>query len=75
MVIGVLKELNENCHRRKKDIENMNKYQVEIKNAIFEMKNTLEGIKTRLDEAENGIGSLENNMEKNPVRATKWEKT
>ena len=31
----------------KKKIENMNKNQLEMKNAISEMKNTLEGIKSR----------------------------
>ena len=59
MVIKMLKELNENYIElsgnniiMKRDIETMNKNQLEMKIAISEMKNTLEGIKSRLDEAE-----------------------
>ena len=36
----------------KKDIETINKDQKEVKNTIFELKNTGEVIKIRLDEAE-----------------------
>ena len=40
------------------DIETINKNQEEIKNAISKMKNTLEGIKSMLDEAEDQIHKL-----------------
>ena len=33
--------------------------------SIFEMKNTLEGIKSSLNEADNKISNLENKVEKN----------
>ena len=52
MVIRMLKELSGNNIIMKRDIETMNKNQLEMKIAISEMKNTLEGIKSRLDEAE-----------------------
>ena len=39
----------------KKEIETIKKGQEEMKNTIFELKNTGEGIKSRLDEAEDRI--------------------
>ena len=36
----------------KKEIETINKGQEEMQNAISELKNTVEGIKSRLDETE-----------------------
>ena len=39
----------------KKDIETLNKCQEEMKNTISKMKYTLEGNKSRLDEAEDQI--------------------
>ena len=57
MVIRMLKELENykeisGTHiNMKKDIETLNKNQMEMKNAISEMKNTVGGIKNRLDEA------------------------
>ena len=36
-----------------------------MKNTITEMKNTLQGISSRVDEAENQINDLEYNKEKN----------
>ena len=36
----------------KKDIETINKSQEEMKTTISELMNTIEGIKSRLDEAE-----------------------
>ena len=52
MVIRMLKELNENYTSMKKDIEAINKNQLE-------MKNIPEGIKIRLHKAEDGISNLE----------------
>ena len=46
----------------KKDIETINKNQSEIKIAISEIKNSLEGINSRLDEEDNQISALEDNM-------------
>ena len=77
MVIRMLKELNENYISLKKDIETMNKNHLEIKNTIFDMKNTLEGIKCRLDEPEDQISNLENKVKKtnkpHPIRETNKE--
>ena len=42
----------------KKKIETMNKGQQEMKNTISEQKNTVEGIKSRLDEAEDWSSGL-----------------
>ena len=42
----------------KKDTENINKSQEEMKNKVSEMKNTGAGIKSRLDEAEDQISKL-----------------
>ena len=42
-----------------KEIETINKEQEEIKNTICTLKNTAEGIKSRLDEAEDWISELE----------------
>ena len=43
----------------KKEIETINRGQEERKNTISELKTTAEGIKSRLDEAEDGISELE----------------
>ena len=43
----------------------MNKSQEEMKNTISEIKNTLEGIKIRPDEAEDLISKLEDKVEEN----------
>ena len=58
----------------KTDIETMNKKQLEVKNAISEMKNTLEGIKRRLDEAEDRISDLKNKVEANTQSEQQKEK-
>ena len=57
MVIRMLKENSENYRElndisMKKYIETMNKNQLEMTIAISEVKNTLEGIKIRLDASE-----------------------
>ena len=46
------KELCENYISMKKEIEMINKTHKEMNNKISEIKNTLEGITSRLDEAE-----------------------
>ena len=46
----------------KKDIETIHKNQSEIKIAISEIKNSLEGINSSLDEEDNQISALEDNM-------------
>ena len=48
----------------KKDVETINKTQKEMKNTISEL-NTVEGIKSRLDEGEDWISELEDKVEKN----------
>ena len=49
---GSNNELPANYINMKKDIETINKGQEEMKITISELKNTVEGIKSRLDEAE-----------------------
>ena len=58
----------------KKDIEALRKDQSEIKNAISEKNNTVEGISSRLDEAEGQIGDLEDKVEKNSWAEQQIEK-
>ena len=49
----------------KKEIETINKNQEEMKNIIFEINNTREGIIIRLDKAEDRISELEDKVERN----------
>ena len=56
----------------KNGLKTINKSQVEMKSTIPEMENTVERIKSRLDEAEDPIRGLEDNVEKKfPDRAIK----
>ena len=48
----------------KNDIETLNKSQLDLKAAISEMKNTPEGIKSRLGETEDQISELGDKVEK-----------
>ena len=50
------------------------KDQSEIRNAIFEINNTLGGINSRLDEAENQICDLEDKAEENTQAGQQKEK-
>ena len=60
---------------KKKDIETITKGKSEVKNAVSELNNTVEGINSRLDEPENWISDLEDKVEKNhPGRAAKRKK-
>ena len=54
----------------KKDIETINKGQDKM-NTTSKLKNTVEGIKIRLDEAEAQISELEDKVEKNSQTAIK----
>ena len=57
----------------KKDIETIDKSQEDIKNTISELKNTGEGIKSRLDEAGNQISELDYQVEKNSQTEQQYE--
>ena len=60
----------------KKETETINKCQEEMKNVVSERKNTEEGIKNRLHEAQDPISDLEDKVEKKPAeRARKGKKT
>ena len=54
----MLKELSE-------DLNNVKKIQSEIKDTLIEIKNNLQGNKSRMDEAENQINDLEPEEAKN----------
>ena len=58
----------------KKEIETISKGQEEMKNTISELKNTVEGIKIRLYEAEDWISELEVKVEKNTQNEQEKEK-
>ena len=75
MVIRMLKELSENYISMKKNIETMNKNHLEMNNAISEKKNTLKGIKSRLDEAEGQTSDLKYKVEISPNRIITTKKT
>ena len=51
----------------------MNKGQEEMMNIIYELKNTVEGIKRRPNEAEDWISELENKIEKNSQKEQEKE--
>ena len=61
---GSYKELTVNYTSKKKNIETINKSQQEMRNTT-EMKNTVEGIKIRLCEAEEWISVLKDKSENN----------
>ena len=62
------KEIEKDKH--KKDTEAIKKNQSEMENTVTTTKNTLEGINSRLDEAEDWIGNLEDKgAEKRTIRA------
>ena len=46
-----------------------------MKNTISELKNTVEGVKTKLNEPEDWIRGLEDKVENLPGRAKKGKKT
>ena len=58
----------------KKETETINKGQEEMNNKILETKNILEGIISRLDEAEDLISELEDKVEKNTQKGQEKEK-
>ena len=45
-----------------KELENVKNNQIELKNMVNEMKNTLEGINTRINEAEEWISKLKDRV-------------
>ena len=55
---GNYDELTANYINMKKEIKIINKGQEEMKNTIYELKNTVEGIKSRLGEAEDWISEM-----------------
>ena len=57
----------------KKDVETINKTQKEMKNTISEL-NTVEGIKSRLEEAEDQISELGDIVGKTPRKSKKRKK-
>ena len=58
LVIRMLKELSE-------DLSSIKKIQSEMKDTLNEMKNSLQGNNSRVDEAENQINDLEHKEAKN----------
>lgn len=61
----MLKKPNENYYNSmKKDIKTIKWNQLEIKDIISDINNILEGVKSRLDEAEIWINNLQDKVEK-----------
>ena len=77
--------LSKNLNQRvsiKKDVEVVNKQQLEMKITISGMKNSLEGINSRMDEAEDWMSELEDKMtvstqgeKEKEKRQEKWGKS
>ena len=67
LVIKMLKELSE-------DLNSIKKIQSEMKNSLIEIKNNLQGNKSRVDEAENQINDLECKEAKNHQSEEQEEK-
>ena len=68
MVIRIVSELECGIEKLRKnsnkELENIRKNQAILKNAITVMKNTLEGIKSRLVNAEEHVSGLEDRLMK-----------
>ena len=73
------KELSENYISMKKEIKAINKNQEEMNNKISgikkKTKHTLEGMTSRLDEADNQISGLDDKVEKNTQKEQEKEET
>ena len=75
MIIRMLKELSENYSSRKTGIETIKKNQQKMKNTISEMKNTPEGINSRLDETEDQISDLGDKLSEHTQSEQQKEKS
>ena len=68
LVIRMLKELSE-------DLSSINKIHSETKDSLTEIKNNLQGNKSRVDEGENQINDLEHKeAKKQPIRTRRRKK-
>ena len=67
LVIRMLKELSE-------DLNSVKKIQSETKDTLIEIKNSLQGNNSRVDEAENSISDLEHKEPKNNQSEQQEEK-
>ena len=67
LVMRMLKELSE-------DLSSLRKIQSEMKKTLIEVKNNLQGINSRVDEAENQINDLEHKEVKNNQSEQQEEK-
>ena len=67
LVIRMLKELSE-------DLNSIKKIQSKTEDTLIEIKNNLQGNKSRVDEAENQINDLEDKEAKNNHQNNKKEK-
>ena len=54
-----MNELSENCN---KEVKNIKKNQLDLKTITTEMKNTLAGINSRLEDADEWISNLEDRL-------------
>ena len=67
MIVKTIKNLENRMETMQesvnKDLEELKIKHTETNNTITEIRNTLEGINSRISEAEEWIGELENNME------------
>ena len=60
--------------KMREDMETIKKNQSEMKDTLIEMKNNLEGVNSRVDEAENPISNLEYKKAKNTQLELQKEK-
>ena len=59
MLTELGKRIDEHCENANKELENTKKIQSELKNSIMKFKKALEGINSRLGDAEEHISNLE----------------
>ena len=66
MILKMIKDLENRMEKMQesnnKDLEELKNKHAETNNTIIEIKNTLEGINSRISEAEGQIGELEDKM-------------
>ena len=77
----IIKKLKKLCRRKEehsekfnKELENIKKGQIDLKNAIIEIKVTLEGINSRLDDTEEQTIEVEDRIWESPKLNTQPHK-
>ena len=62
MLLELRRRMEEHSEKFSKEIKNTRKTQSELNNTIHEIKNTLEGTNSRLDDTEEWVSNLEDRI-------------